>query len=197
MTYEVIGTRRSRAFRVIWMLEELGQPYAHIDALPQSQEARAVNPLGKVPSLRDGETILTDSLAIMTYLADKHGMLTSPAGTLDRAKQDALTMYVMDEMDATLWAAAKHGFVLPEPKRVEGLKPTLAWEYAHAVDVVSERLIGQDFANGDDITITDIVLTHCATWAMVAKMKADNAVFDEYVQRMMARPAYQRATGKT
>jgi len=105
--YEVIGTRASRAFRVLWMLEELGQTYSHVPAAPRSNEARAANPSGKVPALRVGETAITDSTAIMTYLGDAHGGLTHPAGTLGRARQDALTHQILDEIDAVLWMAAR------------------------------------------------------------------------------------------
>jgi len=51
--YEVIGSSASRTFRVLWMLEELGIAYTHVPAMPQSPEARAANPSGKVPVFRD------------------------------------------------------------------------------------------------------------------------------------------------
>ena len=84
--YTVIGTTKSRALRVLWMLEELEQPYDHIPAGPRSDEARRHSPSGKVPALLvDGEAI-TDSVAIMTFLADRHAALTFPAGTVERAR---------------------------------------------------------------------------------------------------------------
>lgn len=191
--YDVFGTIRTRAFRVIWMLEELGQPYSITPAPPRSPEIIAVNPLGKVPALRDGDAVLTDSVAIMTYLGDKHGALCAPAGTLTRARQDAVTNYVIDEMDAVLWTAAKHSFVLPEEKRVAGVKPTLTWEFSQAVDHLAKGLETAPFLNGEDITLTDILATHCATWAEAAGMLPNNPVFAEYLKRMMDRPAYERA----
>ena len=123
--YRVIGTAKSRAFRVMWMLKELGQPYEVEPAMPQSDDIRRYNPLGKVPALVDGDAVLTDSVAIMTYLADKHGAMTAPAGTSARARQDAMTLWLVDEMDALLWTAAKHSFVLPEKLRVPEVKATV------------------------------------------------------------------------
>ena len=111
--YEVIGTRASRSLRVLWMLEEIGQPYTHLPAGPRSDEALAANPSGKVPSLRVEGDVITDSVAIMTYLGDHHGALTYPAGTILRARQDALTFQIIDDVDALLWTAARHGFILP------------------------------------------------------------------------------------
>lgn len=100
--YEVYGVVPSRAFRVLWMLEELGQPYELIQTGPRSEEIFALNPLGKIPAMKVDNTVLTDSTAIMTYLADKHGGCTHPAGTLERAQQDALTVEILDEFDASL-----------------------------------------------------------------------------------------------
>ena len=82
MTYTAIGTVKTRAARVVWMLEELGQPYEYMAVRPASDEAKGYNPSGKVPVLVADGVTLTDSVAIMTYLADKHGQFTYPAGSL-------------------------------------------------------------------------------------------------------------------
>ena len=106
------------------MLEELGEPYEHVAAPPRSEGVTAFNPAGKVPVLVEDGTPITDSTAIIQYLADKHGKLTHRAGTLDRARQDSLTQFLLDEFDANLWMAARHSFVgvardISERKRVE------------------------------------------------------------------------------
>jgi glutathione S-transferase len=81
-----------------------------------------------VPVLVAEGVPITDSVAIMTFLADRHGKLTFPAGTLDRARQDSLTQFIIDEFDALLWTAAKHSFILPEEHRVPEIKESLKWE---------------------------------------------------------------------
>ena len=73
----VIGPKGGRVFRVVWTLEELGLPYQHDIARPHSEGMYAVNPLGQAPALRVGEAVLTDSLAIMNYLADRSGDLSA------------------------------------------------------------------------------------------------------------------------
>ena len=130
--YTVIGATKSRAFRVMWMLEELGQDYVQRAAPPRSEEALKHNPTGKIPALVDGDDVLTDSVAIMTYLGDKHGMLTAPPGTPARARQDAMTFWLIDEFDAILWAAAKHSFVFPEALRMPQIKDSLKAEFGRA-----------------------------------------------------------------
>ena len=188
--YKVIGTTNSRAFRVLWMLQEMGEPYEQIDASPRSEETMKYNPLGKIPALIDGDAVLTDSVAIMTYLADKHGKLTAPAGTLARARQDAMTFWLIDEFDAILWAAAKHSFALPEDVRVPSVKDALKYEFEKSATTLSNRLQG-DFLMGDEITLPDILACHCLNWAIGAKFpRTDDKLF-RYAKGLRERPAYQ------
>ena len=190
--YTVVGPSRSRALRVLWMLEELGEPYEHIPAPPRSEAARRHNPLGKVPALIDGTDTLTDSMAILTYLADKHGKLTAPAGTIARARQDAMTFWLIDEFDAILWAAAKHSFIFPEEQRLPAVKDALKEEFSASAAILSRRLDGP-FLIGDDITIADILACHCLNWAIGAKFpRVDEKLF-AYGQNLRQRPAYQAA----
>ena len=106
--YKLLGSKKSRAFRVLWALEEMGLEYEHIGAAARSDEVRAYNASGKVPVLLVGYHVLTDSVAIIQFLADKHGKLTFPAGSIELARQDGLTQFACDEMDGTLWTAARN-----------------------------------------------------------------------------------------
>jgi glutathione S-transferase len=191
--YTVIGATKSRAFRVMWMLEELGQPYEHVAAGPRSPEVMRHNPLGKVPALIDDGEVLTDSVAIMIYLADKHGALTARAGTVARARQDAMTLWLIDDFDAILWAAAKHSFVLPEEQRVPQIKESLKAEFSSAAAVLSDRLNGP-FLMGDEISIPDLLAVHCLNWAVSAKFpRTDDKLF-EYGKSLRSRPAFLAAS---
>ncbi|MFD3190349.1 glutathione S-transferase family protein [Sedimentitalea sp. HM32M-2] len=189
--YTVYGSIPSRAFRVLWMLEELGEPYEFVQAGPRSQAVLALNPSGKVPVLLDGDAVLTDSTAILTYLADRHGKLTHAAGSLERARQDALTHTLLDEFDALVWTAARHGFVLPEEHRVPAVKPSLKWEFARNLERLAERLEGP-FLQGEVMTVADIIATHCLNWAYGAKFPLENKKMADYASAMRARPAFKR-----
>lgn len=190
--YEVIGMRASRAMRVLWMLEEAGLPYRHIPAKPRDADAAAANPSGKIPALRDGDAVITDSVSIMTYLADKHGVLTAPAGTIARARQDAMTLQIIDDVDACLWAAARHSFILPEEHRVPGLKDAMKWEYTGNLKRIEAAMQG-DLLMGDEMTIPDILLGHCLGWAMVSKFPDPGKKLSAYHKRLRDRPAFVRA----
>ncbi|RJL05278.1 glutathione S-transferase family protein [Paracoccus aestuarii] len=194
--YRVIGTAKSRAFRVLWMLEELGQPYEHIPALPRSEGVAQVNPAGKVPVLIDDGTPITDSTAILTYLADRHGDLTHPAGTLDRARQDSLTQFLLDEFDAALWLAARHSFVLPPQMRLAAIKNTLMWEFETSQKTLAHRMGDGPFLMGPRMTLADVILTHCLDWALVARFPVTEHRLSDYLDRMRQRPAYKAAAAR-
>ena len=132
--YKVFGIPQSRAFRVIWMLEEIEIEYEHFSLKPGSQEVKNLNRSGKVPVLMDGEEILSDSSAIISYLGDKHEQLCFPRGSIERARQDAMVFRIIDEVDMMLWGAARHSFILPEDMRVAAIKPSLKWEFQKNID---------------------------------------------------------------
>ncbi|MEP6066385.1 MAG: glutathione S-transferase family protein [Paracoccaceae bacterium] len=193
--YKVIGTNKSRAFRVTWALQELGQDYEHVACAPRSEQAKLHNPLGKIPALVDGDFVLTDSTAIVTYLADKHGGLTAKAGTVSRAHQDAMTMWVIDEMDALLWSYSKHTRVLPEEQRVAEVGPAVRLEFEHSLATLAERLGDKPFLMGETLTVPDIFATHCIGWSVIAGFAPLPETLKVYSKRMRARPAYKAAAG--
>lgn len=190
--YEVHGNLDTRTFRVLWMLEELGVPYTHTKAAPRSDETRALNPAGKVPVLVAEGTPLTDSIAIIQFLADRHGEFTYPCGSIERALQDGFTHFLNDEFDAVLWMAARHSFVLPEDKRVPEVKDSLKWEFERSVVELMRRMGDGPFLMGERMTVPDILAAHCGIWARGAKFPLTNEAFNAYVKRMRSRPAFER-----
>lgn len=191
--YEVIGSGQTRAFRVIWMLEELGLDYTHTSEKPRSELVTALNPSGKVPVFRDGDAVLTDSSAIITYLADKHAALTYPCGTIERARQDAMMHMVLDELDAVLWTGARHSFILPEDRRVPEVKPSLKWEFERNLARLAQQFQGP-YLMGEKMTVPDIILTHCLNWAFAAKFPVGEETLKTYGKAMRARDAFKRAS---
>lgn len=194
--YTVIGTVRSRAARVLWMLEELGVGFEHVPAAPRSAGVVEFNPAGKVPVLIVENTPITDSTAILTYLADRHGRFTHPAGTLDRARQDSLTQFLLDEFDAALWMAARHSFILPEEMRHSAIKDTLKWEFERSQKTLATRMAEGEFVMGEAMTVPDFILAHCLDWALTARFPIVVSRFGDYLQAMRARPAYRRAMAR-
>jgi len=194
--YKVIGTAKSRAARVLWMLEELGVPFEHIAAAPRSGEALAASPSGKVPVLLVDGVAISDSTAIIQYLADKHGAFTHPAGSIARAQQDSFTHLVLDEFDSVLWTAARHSFVLPPEQRLPQIKDSLKWELERSQKALVARMGDGPFLMGDDFTVPDIILAHCLGWAVSAKFDITEDRLRHYAEHVRARPAFARAMAR-
>ncbi len=195
--YKVVGSVKSRTLRVLWMLEELGLPYEHEPAPPRSGAVVQLNPAGKVPVLVADGVPITDSTAILQFLADRHGSLTHPAGSLERARQDSLTQFVLDEFDAALWMAARHSFVLPEEIRHPTIKDSLKWEFERSQKTLVQRMAEDGpFLMGRRMTVPDIILAHCGGWAHTAGFPVTEPVFADYLERLRGRPAFARAAGR-
>jgi len=194
--YTLIGAASTRAARPLWMLEELGVPFEHLSVKPHSEDVLRHYPRGKVPVLLvEGEAI-TDSTAIVQYLADAHDRFTARAGTVARARQDMMTHCVLDEFDAVLWTAARHSFILPEDQRVPGVKDSLRWEFARNQASMVRRMGDGPYLMGEEFTVADIVLAHCLIWARAAKFEISEPVLADYLQRLSARPAFGRAMAR-
>jgi glutathione S-transferase len=193
--YKVYGVVPTRTLRILWTLEELGQPYELIECKPQSDIARGLNPTGKVPILQDGDDVITDSVAIMMYLADKHGELTYPFGSVERAQLNAMLMFLLDEFDAVLWAAARHSFVLPKEHRVPEVKESLYWEFSRNLTNLEKRMTGP-YLVGDKMTLADILFTHCLNWAYAAKFPVESQKVLDYAKTMRNRDAFKRAVAQ-
>ena len=188
--YKVIGNTNTRAMRVLWAMQEIRLNYDHLRVNARSPEALKANFSGKVPSLDVDGIIINDSTAIITYLADKYNKLTFLPGTIERAQQDSFTQFILDELDAVLWTAARHSFVLPKELRVSEVKDTLRWEFAKSIKTLELRMGDGPNLMGEKFTIPDIILTHIGGWARVAKFDIPDGKLREYFRRQIKRPAY-------
>lgn len=191
--YKVLGGNKNRTFRVLWLLEELGEKYDFVSCSPHSNKALEHNVSGKVPILIDGENAINDSTSILTYLSDKHNKCTQPAGTLKRAHQDSLTMTILDEFESLLWATAKNSFVLPESRRTLGIKVNLKWEFEKNQSIFVKRMEDSLFLTGNNFSITDIIFTHCFDWAKKVEFDIKETKIKDYLSRVYLRPSYKSA----
>ena len=188
MTLTVVGPTATRTSRVLWCCEELGLDYTHQIAMPHSEEVTALNPLKQVPVLIDGETVLTDSSAILYHLSDREQRLTYPAGSQNRARMDARMMFLITDLEAPLWLQTRHSYVLPKDMRHPEIFPLLAIDFAMANKKFDQLLGKAEYFGGDTFTIADIIAAHCLFWASDFHELSDRA--QSYLARMRARPGW-------
>ena len=196
--YTVYGSPLTRALRPIWMLEELGEPYEIVPCAPQSEEILAVNPLGKLPALTDGDAKLTDSTAILAYLADKHGKLTMPAGSIERAVQDGHAMFMLDDIEGALWTYFKNLRIYPEALRCPEVLPQCKIMAFKGLDALEARLGDGPYLMGETFTYADIMAGHMANWIQYGcqwDLPAEGRLA-EYVAAVRARPALKAAIAR-
>ena len=191
--YHILGRPLSRAMRVIWLLEEMGENYRLNPAMPHSDDVLQHNPSGKIPVLIDGKLVLTDSMAICRYLTDKHEQFTYPVGDPRRATLDSRLHFLIDDLEQPVWQAAKHSFVLPEEHRLSELKAVSRWEFERAQANFESWLGDGPYIMGEDFTYADIIAAHLGMWARSAKFKWRDGPVTDYFKRTLARPARERA----
>jgi len=192
--YKAVGSPGSRLTRVTWMLEELGEPYEIVYAKPHSEPIRALNPSGRVPALVDGETVVTDSAAILVYLAEKHpdkglGPEPTPAG---RAAMHSWLHFAQSELEQSLWTKLKHRLLLPEGLRAD-VGAATAHEFAHDIRAFEHRLGDRSYALGDRFSLVDVFIGYLGPWARGAKFPIESERVNAYFDRVLARPALERA----
>lgn len=188
--YKVYGSRGSRVSRVLWMLEELGEPYELVEVKLRSDALYALNPSGKCPVLADGDLVVTDSAAICVYLADKHADrgMGAAAGVRGRAEMDSWMHFAQSEFEAPLWNKLRHRFILPEALRVD-VGPATAYDFASEVDALDRRLDGRDYALGDRFSAVDVMLGDMGGWARAGRFAIGSDRVNAYFDRVLARPA--------
>ncbi|NIB40873.1 glutathione S-transferase family protein [Pseudomaricurvus alkylphenolicus] len=200
---KVFGVPQSRSTRVTWMMEEVGQDYEFdpIDFYAgenRSEQYLAVNPSGKVPALQDGDLVLLESGAIVTYLGDKHphSGLVPKAGTQDRARHDQWCYFALTELEQPLWTLGKHRFALPEEHRVPAIFDCAAWEYQKALKLLSGGLGDNPYILGSQFSAADILLGHTLNWGVSFNQPLEFDNLAAYRDRLNERPALARARAK-
>lgn len=204
------GAFRSRATRPLWMLYETGTPFTHVPVLqayrladPQAVDAPintasaaylAVNPLGQVPTLVDGDLVLTESLAMTCHIARRHGGEFGPLDATEEALVQnwallAATGIETPALDiAMVWGKGQ--------QESEAGRATIARSTAllhRMIPAVAKALQGQDWLMGGRFTVADVVVSECVRYG--APQPGIYAAWPEveaWLARLHARPAFQR-----
>jgi len=197
----VYGMKRSRSFRVVWALEEAGldYDYQHVDLFKgegRRPEYLSLNPNGKVPTLVHDGSVLWESGAICAFIgshaADKRLVPLEPKS---RAEYDRWCYFVIGELEQPLWTYGKHSFVFPEKHRVPAIIETSRWEFLRATKVLAQALGDREFIL-DQFSLADVMIGHTLLWSKLIKFPNDQENLIAYLERLSARPAFQRAMQK-
>ena len=199
---EVHHLNESRSRRITWMLEELEQAYEVISYQRDAQtrlapaELKLIHPLGKAPVLRDDDLVLIESGAIIEYLVRQYGngRFAPVMGTPDYNRYIQFLHYA--EGSAMLPLMLKL-YVGRLGEAGAALQPRITSELENHLGFLNAELANRDFFVGDELTGADVQIS------FVAQIAVKNAGRDAYpnltrfIDRIEARPAYQRAIAKS
>ena len=185
----------SRSSIVRWMLEEVGEPYdLHVLDLKKGENREpaylAINPMGKVPALRHGETVVTETAAICAYLADafpEAGLAPSHGSRL-RGPYYRWLFFAAGPLEAAVTNKA-FGFEVPAERRAMAGYGSLS----SVLDTLEQAVSGRAYLVGDRFTAADVYVASHLGWGMMFGSIERRPAFERYHEGFSQRPAVLRA----
>ncbi len=186
---------QSRARMVRWMLEECGAQYESIPlefgTTMKAPEYLAINPMGKVPALQHGDTVITESGAILAYLADlfPEKKLAPPLGHPDRGSYYRWLFFVAGPLEAAMTAKSE-GWLAQQTA-----EQALRAGHGRFDDVVRSLQLavsGKRYVCGDQFTAADLLLSAYIGWGMMEGTLPALPAFKAYAEPLLQRPASLR-----
>lgn len=184
----------TRSIRVRWVLQELEVEFEAITVNLRAGEHRtptflAINPTGKLPALVDGEHIITESVAIVLYLAEKypeHHFI--PTDLHLRAQLYRWLLFAATELEQPLWRIARNTSLYPEASRLPADIPLARRDFTTMAAVLENHMSGRQFVVGKQVTIADFVLAYTLDWANEIQLLATFPTLVDYMEQMYKRP---------
>ena len=187
----------SRGRIIRWMLEETGETYdTHVVEYGEQMkgpEYLAINPMGKVPAIRHGDTVVTECAAICAYLADAFpdAQLAPPSGDRLRGPYYRWLFFAAGPLEAATTNKALEFELTPDRQMMAGYG-----SLDNVVSVLDQELSARDYIAGTRFTAADVYLSAHLGWGMQFGTIEKRPVFESYHERCSARPAAARANEK-
>jgi glutathione S-transferase len=185
----------SRAANVVWMLEEASVPYElrFVDIMKGAHKAPAIvalNGMGKLPILTEGDAVVSESAAIGLYLADRHAHGRLAPKLDDPARGTYLRWSFFAPSVIEPGAMAKQaGWAFKEGQAGWG-------SYDAMLASIEQALTGRDFVLGSTFSMADVILGGTLRYMLMFKMLDARPAITAYAERLAARPAARRADEK-
>jgi glutathione S-transferase len=192
LTFYTHPMSRGRIAR--WMLEEVGEPYRterlEYGTTMKAPEYLAINPMGKVPAVRHGDTVVTEAGAICAYLADAFPQagLAPPSGDQRRGAYYRWMFFAAGPIEGAMAARGLGVQVAPEQKRMTG------WgDLGDLMNGLETAIAGRDYVLGDTFSAADVYFGSHIGWGMQFGLIERRPIFERYDERLQNRPAAIRA----
>jgi len=184
----------TRSIRARWTLQELGVEFESVvvNLIAGEHHDAAflrLNPAGRVPVLVDGDVVLTESVAIVLYLAEKYPEKRFvPSDLVQRAQLYRWLLFATTELEQPLWRISKHTAIYPRDRRLPADVVLAREDFAPMAQVMEQHMSGRQFVVGDSVSVADFVLAYTLDWANEVGLLADCPQLRRYLERMYQRP---------
>jgi glutathione S-transferase len=192
LTFYTNPMSRGRIAR--WMLEEVGQPYETVlldyGTTMKSDEYLAINPMGKVPAIRHGDTVVTEGAAICAYLADAfpEAGLAPPPGSRERGPYYRWMFFAAGPVESAVTGKSL-GLLAPADKKMMAGYGS----FEETIDALEQAVSGGPYICGDRFTAADVYVGSQIGWGMMFGSIDKRPAFESYFGRLAQRPAAVRA----
>lgn len=195
--YHVPGTR---SVRVLWLLEELGLPYqlAEVAASDFRQPYSLNTPTGKVPVIEDEGQTISESGAIVEYIVERYGegKLAPAIGAPGRGAYLQWLHFGETGLLPSMSLIFQHTVVKPEGERFAAVAEDARRVLQAGLRLLERGLEGKNYLVGNDFTAADIMVGYALIpMRKMGLLGAEYPLIDAYLDRLLARPAAQKATG--
>ncbi len=190
----IYGIARTRAFRALWMAQELGLDYEHLpieigEAGARAPEFLALNPNGRLPFFDDDGFVLFESLAITLYLAKKHSLgKLYPASLQDEAKAWQWSFWAISEVDRGVNIWSLHAVRLPPAERDATKRDEALKVIAAPFKILDAAVAKEPYLLGSDFTVADLNVAAVISRAIDMDLSAVPNL-KAWLSRCLERPA--------
>lgn len=183
----------SRSIRARWLLQELGIEFEAVTvnitngelATPEFQQ---LNPAAKLPVLVDGDLVLTESVAIVLYLAERSHDSFMPKELRLRAELFRWLLFTVTELEQPLARIARNTRLYPENERSPQDIAIAKREFKQMAAVLERHMQGRPYVVSNDVTVCDFVLAYTLDWGNEVGLLGDCPQLRAYMERMYQRP---------
>jgi glutathione S-transferase len=198
---KIYGAPHSRAFRVIWLANEIGIPYEHVPvtfSVPNAQCKEpwyvALNPNGLVPSIDDNGFVMWESAAINLYLAETYQSSLYPVTPQDRGRMLQWTFFAANEVEPALITLFRNRVFFPPEQRNSTLADQAEATLRTKLAILEQQLVKTPFFGGDKWDMADFMVA-CVLYVLT-RLKLDLTAYpklDAWLVASINRPAAQAA----
>lgn len=193
------GSPMSSAGRTHWMLEEVGVAYEYKRISLRAGDNKtpaflAVNPAGKIPVLQDGNVILTESMAINFYLAEKYGKGLMPSDVVERAHVYEWSFWAISNVQPLLLTILLNVMILPEAERNPKAVDTAREQVVPYLRHLDASLQAMQYLVGNRFTVADLNVASVLGLAPMTGVDVSAyANLEAWLGRTQARPSFAKS----